>query len=728
MSDLSQNLLPAAADTDTETWVGELLDAVAVPAWLHRAGAPLRGNPALQRLCGLTPEALLHTPHLTMVVDDDREALARATDECLLGSGEPSAQSAQLLTANGSTRPVELTLRRVHPGGVPAALITCIDLSDFQHVQAMLLATSGLLRQIVDGAPVASFVIDANHRVTHWNTACERLTGLNDFDMVGSTEAWRAFYPAERPLLADAIVDGLDPMAQMDLHGDVAKPSSLVQGAYEQESFFASLGSDGRWLHFTAVPLRDHTRQVTGAIVTLQDVSQRRRTEEELHRRLERMVEERSAELAASARVMDALIDNAPIGVVQVAGEQVLRHNQRVVEIFGLASEAADPQRGVSGRDFFYDRDDAAALRAVAGPLLARGEPVHHEMWLHHASGRPVWTQVNAFVINRDDTKAGTWWMLQDRTEMRAAQAALNDRYEQLQATHRQLEQTQNQLLQSDKMASIGQLAAGVAHEINNPVGFVSSNLHTLRQYVQQLLDVVDAYGGALPPGSPAAAAVDGEPAAVLQRALQSAEIDYLKEDLPQLLDESADGLARVKKIVQDLKDFSRVDQADWQQADLNAGLESTLNVVRHEVKYKADVVKNLGTLPLVLCLAGQLNQVFLNMIVNASQSIADHGTITLSTGTAGPVNSWVWVQVTDTGVGMTDEVQRRIFEPFYTTKDVGKGTGLGLSLSFSIIKRHGGEIQVRSVVGQGTSFRVWVPVAGPVAGGGVQPAPPAWE
>jgi signal transduction histidine kinase len=266
-------------------------------------------------------------------------------------------------------------------------------------------------------------------------------------------------------------------------------------------------------------------------------------------------------------------------------------------------------------------------------------------------------------------------------------------------------------------MASIGQLAAGVAHEINNPIGFVSSNLNSLRTHVTELLALVDAHEAV------AAAPASPEAQAQLQRARATAEIDYLRQDLPELLDESADGLARVKKIVQDLKDFARVDQADWQEADLNTGLESTLNVVRHELKYKARVERRLGALPLVLCLAGQLNQVFMNLIVNASHAIAESGVITLTSGVEG---DWVWVQVDDDGCGMSEAVRRRIFEPFYTTKDVGKGTGLGLSLSFSIVQRHGGAIQVRSTPGAGSAFRVWVPVRGPAGAGPSRP--PAWS
>ena len=715
MSDLA---LPWTADL-----VGcELLDAMAVPAWLYGPAVPLRGNVAFQRLCGLSPDELLRTAHLSLVVPDGRDVLAAATQECLHGSGEPPAQTTHLLAAYGSQRPVELTLRRVVWGGQPGALVTCIDLSDIQFVQTMLESTSGLLRQIVDGAPVASFVIDQHHRVTHWNSACGRLTGCPAEQMIGSTESWRAFYAEARPMLANLIVNGSTQDELAALYGDKAGPSALIAGGFEAEAHFPNLGTEGLWLNVTAAPLRNPEGGVIGAIVTLQDVSQRRRTEGELTRRLELLVEARSTELAASARVMDAFIDNAPIGVVYAARDRVLRSNRKMTEIFGTAcgtDGTAQTGGAAPSRDFHLAAADQAEIARIAYPRLNRGRPLHHEMWMQHRSGRPIWVQINATMVNYRDPDTGTWWMLQDRTEMRAAQEELGQRFNQLQTTHHKLEQTQNQLLQSDKMASIGQLAAGVAHEINNPVGFVSSNLNTLRQYVASLLALVDAYASArTDPASPAAAQR-------LASTQAEVELDYLKEDLPQLLDESADGLSRVKKIVQDLKDFSRVDQADWQEADLNAGLESTLNVVRHEVKYKADVVKALTPLPSVLCLAGQLNQVFMNLIVNASHAIAERGVITLASGVQ---DGWAWVQVDDTGSGMSDEVQRRIFEPFYTTKDVGKGTGLGLSLSFSIVKRHGGVIQVRSTPGVGSAFRVWVPIAGPGSATGAAPAqPPAW-
>jgi two-component system NtrC family sensor kinase len=313
--------------------------------------------------------------------------------------------------------------------------------------------------------------------------------------------------------------------------------------------------------------------------------------------------------------------------------------------------------------------------------------------------------QIIAYVANPADPTAGTWWLLQDRTEVRRVQRELELNYERIKQTNHRLEEAQNQLLQSEKMASIGQLAAGVAHEINNPIGFVSSNLGTLRGYVQPIFAMLSLLKKQ--PSDALSAELRDE----LERLDRAVDLDFVQEDLPQLLSESEDGLSRVKKIVQDLKDFSRVDYADWQDADLNAGLDSTLNVVMNEVKYKAEVRKNFGALPPVRCIAAQLNQVFMNLIVNAAHAIKERGVITLATRSE---NEWACVEVSDTGSGMTDEVKRRIFEPFFTTKPVGQGTGLGLSLSFSIVQKHGGRIEVDSEPGVGTCFRVWIPVAPP--------------
>jgi signal transduction histidine kinase len=292
---------------------------------------------------------------------------------------------------------------------------------------------------------------------------------------------------------------------------------------------------------------------------------------------------------------------------------------------------------------------------------------------------------------------------LEQRVEERThALAKANEQLAREQAELTELlgkvEEAQQQLLQSEKMAAIGQLAAGVAHEINNPVGFVNSNLGTLKIYVARLLALIDAYQG-------------GDPA-LIATARQAADLEFLLEDLPSLLAESQEGLGRVTKIVQDLKDFSHVDQAAHQQADLNAAMESTLNVVWNDLKYKAEVIRELGDIPLVDCVPAQINQVFMNLLVNAAQAIPQQGKIIVRSSSE---NGYVWFEVEDTGQGMSDEVRHRVFEPFFTTKPIGQGTGLGLSISYDIIvKKHGGRMDVRSIPSRGSCFRLWLPVTFP--------------
>jgi two-component system, NtrC family, sensor kinase len=271
----------------------------------------------------------------------------------------------------------------------------------------------------------------------------------------------------------------------------------------------------------------------------------------------------------------------------------------------------------------------------------------------------------------------------------------------ELKQLNEKLESAHVQLLQSEKMASIGQLAAGVAHEINNPVGFVNSNLGTLGKYISSMFNVISAYEAA-------EEKVGSGTCPEVAQIKKAVDFNYLKEDIPSLMKESQDGLARVTRIVQDLKDFSHVEEANWQQANLEQGLDSTLNVVANELKYKAQVVKQYAGLPSVECMPSQLNQVFMNMLVNAAQAIEQKGVITVRTGNNGDE---VWVEVEDTGKGIPPENLSRIFDPFFTTKPIGKGTGLGLSLSYGIVQKHHGRIEVKSEVGKGSTFRVWLPV-----------------
>ena len=274
-----------------------------------------------------------------------------------------------------------------------------------------------------------------------------------------------------------------------------------------------------------------------------------------------------------------------------------------------------------------------------------------------------------------------------------------------LQRVNALLEDAQDQLIESEKLASIGQIAAGVAHEINNPIGFVSSNLGTLESYLQSMFALLAAY---IEADRTAPATLTGAMASA--RTLRKGhDFDFLRGDIVALLAESRDGLVRVKRIVQDMKDFSRSGSEEtWETADLNAVLESTLNIVRNEIKHKARIETHYGNLPKVECLPSRLSQVFLNLLVNAGQAINAEGKITLSTGVDGVE---AWIRVEDTGSGISHENLNRIFDPFFTTKPVGQGTGLGLSVSYSIVRKHGGRIDVASETGRGTQFTVSIPI-----------------
>ncbi|HEU0188932.1 MAG TPA: ATP-binding protein [Gallionella sp.] len=303
----------------------------------------------------------------------------------------------------------------------------------------------------------------------------------------------------------------------------------------------------------------------------------------------------------------------------------------------------------------------------------------------------------------------GRVFSFRDITARKRAEEALFREKEEQKALIKKLETAHNQLLQSEKMASIGQLAAGVAHEINNPIGYVNSNLGSLGQYVEKLIGITEAYERT---ESGLSASLLREEILALKR---EADWEYLKKDVRDLISESVEGIARVKRIVQDLKDFSHVDQAEWQFADLHKGIDSTLNIVHSEIKYNAEVVKEYGIIPEVECMVSQINQVFMNMLINASHAIGEgnQGKITIRTGAE---NDMVWIEFADTGKGIAQENLKRIFDPFFTTKPVGKGTGLGLSLAYGIIEKHHGRIEVESEAGKGALFRVILPVKQPCA------------
>jgi PAS domain S-box-containing protein len=408
------------------------------------------------------------------------------------------------------------------------------------------------------------------------------------------------------------------------------------------------------------------------------------------------------AEAASPLVRLQYLIDNTPAiiyATVPSGDFKMTFVSNNAYNVLGYRPEEmlADP-------NFWFDHlhpDDAPAIFSSLAQLFVEGERTY-EYRFRTAGGAYVWMHDRLRLI-RDEhgTPVEVIGSLTDIT----ARKGMEQKQQQLIA---RLSEAHEQLLQSEKMASIGQLAAGVAHEINNPIGFVNSNMGSLRHYVGTLVNVVDAYGEAVHKAAPGSALE-----AQIDAISREADLGYLKDDIADLVSESMDGLKRVKDIVQSLKDFSHVGQNDWQYADVHTGLDTTLNIVANEIKYKATVEKHYGKLPEIKCLASQLNQVFMNLLVNAAQAIKSKGVITIATGAN---EGWVWVRISDNGCGIPQDNVKRIFEPFFTTKPVGSGTGLGLSLSYSIVNKHGGRIEVASKPDVGTVFTIKLPVVPPAS------------
>lgn len=351
-----------------------------------------------------------------------------------------------------------------------------------------------------------------------------------------------------------------------------------------------------------------------------------------------------------------------------------------------------------------------AIVAALKGKVTSKYQVTHR---VRKPDNSYIWVRSEGQVTERDRNG----WALRmvginrDITELKQAEDRIKEQIGEITQTnnrlvqlHKQLEQAQDQLIQSEKMASIGQLAAGVAQEINNPIADINSNFNTLNRYWSSLIVLLNKYEAAEPLMTCHDQELDE-----LQQFKKKINVQYIRRDTVALLAESQVELDRVKKIVLDLDAFARTgNQEKWAWVDIQQMLVSTLNLVWNELKFKCEVRKIYATLPKIYCLPAGLNQVFMNLLLNAAEAIKERGVITLGTGHEG---NQVWVEISDTGGGIDPQNMTRIFDPFFTTKPVGQGTGLGLSVSYSIVEKHGGRIEVASEVGTGTTIRVWLPV-----------------
>lgn len=574
-----------------------------------------------------------------------------------------------------------------------------------RHLMAALRESELRFRAIADDVPVLIWMAERDGRRSFFNQQWLNFTGRTVAEEKG--EGWVAGIHAE-----DA-----------ERVRQVLAAAQKNHTGYSVEYRLRQAGGGYGWLQETGVPRQLKDVGFSGFVGTCFDITERKRTQHvlELARdQLEKRVEERTRELSLTKELLEADIEErkrfqAEVESLRIKYELIL--NSAGIGIYGVdeafkttfINPAAERLLGWEAKDLLgrgvhdlvhHTHPDGRSYPVEECPVynaVREGEArqVEDEVFWNK-NGKPFDVEYTITPMYDLERISGAVVMFNDISTRKQAERELQLSYSALKELNTKLVEAQNQLLQSEKMASIGQLAAGVAHEINNPIGFINSNLGTLQRYVDDLLRLVDAYDGDVDDGRKVAKEID---------------LAFLRQDIVSLVGESRDGVMRVKRIVQDLREFSHVDEAEWQWTAINKGLESTLNVVWNEVKYKAEVVKEYGDLPEVYCLPHQLNQVFMNLLVNAAQAIEGRGVITLRTRQEG---EGVQIEVADTGKGIPAEILPRIFDPFFTTKPVGKGTGLGLSLAYGIVEKHKGRIEVESEEGKGATFRVWLPLSGP--------------
>ncbi len=342
----------------------------------------------------------------------------------------------------------------------------------------------------------------------------------------------------------------------------------------------------------------------------------------------------------------------------------------------------------------------------IRNELEENGTILDIETYLTHQDGHKIPVILSLTKVHNSGGTIAVMSFL-DISVRKEAEEKLRKSHQELKQANEQLKRHKDQIVQSEKLASIGQLAAGVAHEINNPVGFVTSNLGTISEYADTMSSILKLYNQ-LEQTDPENAEKRSELVLEIKGIKEDEDLEFILDDLENVLTESMEGVHRVAEIVQNLKSFAREDSTERRSHNINDGIEAMIKMVWNELKYTCEIERDFGEMPLIQCHPGQINQVIMNMLVNASHAMPDGGTITVASRVVGKEAE---ISISDTGTGIPQEIINRIFDPFFTTKDVGKGTGLGLAISHGIIQDHGGHIDVQSEVGQGTTFRIYLPL-----------------
>ncbi|MBI4620667.1 MAG: PAS domain S-box protein [Desulfobacterales bacterium] len=613
----------------------------------------------------------------------------------------------QFTRKDGSLLPamVSMSLLRDKGGEVIGTLGICKDITERKRLEDELRKTKTFLENILESSPNSIVVTDEKGVITYVNRCSEEVMGFSREERIGTHSSK---YYASGPEVAKGLARLL-------------KEKGQVQN-YEAE--FIKKAGGTVLASVSASLMRNADGKAIGTLGISKDITDLKRLENEL---------------LETKNYLENIIESTLDAIVITDNKGVITFINKGLEDMGGYKKEEEVGAHVSR----YYAGGIKEAKKMMERLKDKGKIINYETVMKRRDGREFPAILSTSLLRDKDGKAlGTLGVCKDITErvrmeekLRVAneeliekQRLLRERAADLETRNdyitelnhnleialtevgeknRELKETHSQLLQQEKMASIGQLAAGLAHEINNPIGFVNSNLGTMREYIEDVVSLIRKY-------EESRDLFEGSKDQKISSFYNEVEdlrkkigIDFILADFEKVIWESLDGTDRVAKIVKNLKDFSHVDEAELKYANINKGLESTLNIVWNELKYKATVTKDYGDIPELNCYPQQLNQVFMNILVNAAQAIEEKGEINIKTYES---NGNICVQISDTGQGISEENIPKLFDPFFTTKEVGKGTGLGLSIAYGIIKKHSGRIYVKSKVEEGSTFSIELP------------------